>query len=152
MFDFATPWTVAHQASLSFTISQTLLKLMSTESVMLFRHLIPCHPLLHLPSIFPSIRVFSNALHIRWPKHRSFSFSISPSKEYSGLISFRIDWVDLLEAEGTLRVFSSTTVWKHQFSSLQSSLWSNSPVHPWLLERSQLWLYEPLSAKWCLCF
>ena len=91
---FATPWTAAHQASLSFTISQSLFKLMSIESVMLSIHLVFCHPLLLLSSIFPSIRVFSNesALHIRWPKYWSFSFSISPSNEYSWLISFRIDW------------------------------------------------------------
>ena len=92
---FATPWTAAHQASLSFTISWSLLKLMSIEFVIPSNHLILCHPLL-LPSIFPNIRVFSNelALCIRWPKYRSFSFSISPFKEYSGLISFRIDWFD----------------------------------------------------------
>ena len=91
---FVTPWTAACQASLSFTISQNLFKLMSVESVMPSNHLILCRPLLFLPSIFPSIRVFSNesALHIRWPKYWSFSFSISPSKEYSGLISFRIDF------------------------------------------------------------
>ena len=95
---FVTPWTAAHQASLSFTISQSLLKLMSIESVMSSSHLIFCHPLLLLPSIFPSIRVFSNesVLHIRQPKYWSFSFIISPSNEYSGLISFRIDWCDLL--------------------------------------------------------
>ena len=101
---FATPWTAAHQASLSFTVSQSLLKFMSIESVMLSNHLIICRPLL-LPSIFPSIRVFSSesVLHIRWPKYWSFSFSISPSNEYSGLISFRIDWFDLLVVQGTLR-------------------------------------------------
>ena len=95
---FVTPWTAAHQASLSFTISQSLLKLMSIESVMSSSYLIFCHPLLLLPSIFPSIRVFSNesVLHIRQPKYWSFSFIISPSNEYSGLISFRIDWCDLL--------------------------------------------------------
>ena len=95
---FAIPWTEAHQAILSFTLSWSLLKLMSIESVMLSNHLVLCCPLLLLPSIFPSIRVFSNesALHIRWPKHWSFSFSISPSSKYSGFISFRIDWFDLL--------------------------------------------------------
>ena len=94
---FATPWTVAHQASLSFTTSQNLLKLMSTESMMPSNHLIFCHLLLLFPSIFPRIRVFSSksVLHIRWLKYWSFSFSISPSYEYSGLISFRIDWFDL---------------------------------------------------------
>ena len=99
----ATPWTAACQASLSFTISQSLLKLVSVQSVMPSNHLILYCPLLLLPSIFPSIRVFSNesALCIRWPKCRSFS--ISPFKEYSGLISFRIDWYDLLAVQGTLK-------------------------------------------------
>ena len=102
---FATPWTAARQAALSITNSQSLLKLMSIESVMLSNHLIFCHPLLVTPSIFPSIRIFSNesVLHIRWPKCCSFSFSISPFKEYSGLISFRIDWLDLLAVQGTLK-------------------------------------------------
>ena len=101
---FATPWTVAHQASLSFTISQNLLKLTSIELVMPSNQLILCHPLLLLPSILPSIRVFSNesVLRIRWPKYWSFSFSISSSNEYSGLISFRIDWFDLA-VQGTLK-------------------------------------------------
>ena len=102
---FATPWTVAHQASLSITNCQSLLKLMSIESVMPSNHLILCRPLLLLPSIFPSIRVFSNesVLRIRWPKYRSFGFSISPSNEYSGLISFRIDWLDLFAVQRTLK-------------------------------------------------
>ena len=97
------PWTTARQSSLSFTISWSSLKLMSIESVMPSNHLILCHPLLLLPSIFPSIRVFSDvsALHIRWPKDWSFSFSINPSNEYSGLISFRIDWFDLLAVQRT---------------------------------------------------
>ena len=101
----ATPWTAKRQASLSFTISQSLLKLMSIESVMPSNHLILCHPLFLLPSIFPSIRVISNesALHIRWPKYWSFSFSISPSSEYSGLISFRIYLFDLLGVQKTLK-------------------------------------------------
>ena len=100
---FATPGTAARQASLSFTISWSLLRLMSIESVMPSSHLILCHPLLLLPSIFPSIKVFSNelTLHIRQPKHQSFS--ISPSNEYSGLISFKIDWFDLLAVQGTLK-------------------------------------------------
>ena len=103
---FATPWTTAHQASLSITNSQNLLKFMSIKLVMPSNHLILCRLLL-LPSIFPSIRVFSNesALHIRWPKHWSFSFSISPSNEYSGLISFKVDWLDLLAVQGTLKSF-----------------------------------------------
>ena len=109
---FATPWTAAHQASLSFTISQSLLKLMSIESVMPSNHLILCRPLLLLPSIFPSIRVFSNesALSIRWPKY--WSFSISPSNKYSGLISFRTDWFDLA-VQGTLRSLLQNHIWKH---------------------------------------
>ena len=100
-----TPWTAAHQASLSITNSQNLLKLMSFESVMPFNHLILCHPLLLLPSIFPNIRVFSNktVLQIRRPKYWRFSFNISPSSEYSGLISFRMDWLDLLAVQGTLK-------------------------------------------------
>ena len=98
--------------SLSFTMSWNLLKLMSIKSVILSHHLTLCRPLLLLPSIFPSIRVFSNesALHIRWPKYWSFSFSISPSNEYSGLISFRMDWLDLPVVQGTLSVFSSITI------------------------------------------
>ena len=102
---FVTPWTAVHWNILSFTISQSLLKLMSIELVMPSNCLIVCHPLLLLPSIFPSIRVFSNelALHIRWPKYWSLSFSISPSNEYSGLISFRIDWLDLLAVQGSLK-------------------------------------------------
>ena len=102
---FETPWIAAHQASLTITNSWSLLKLMSIESVMQSSHLILCCPLLLLPSIFPSIRVFSNELflHIRWPKFWSFSFNISPSNEYSGLISFRIDWLDLLAAQRTVK-------------------------------------------------
>ena len=101
---FATPWTAATQASLSFTISQSLLKLMLIEPVLPSNHLILCCPLLLLPSIFPSIRVFSNesVLCIRWPNYWSFSFRFSPSNEYSGLISFRIDWLDLLAVQGPL--------------------------------------------------
>ena len=102
---FVTPWTAAHQAALSITKSQSLFKLMSIESVMPSNHLILCRPLLLLSSIFPSIRVFSSesVLHIRWPKYWSFSFSISPSNEYSGLISFRIHWFDPLAVQGTLK-------------------------------------------------
>ena len=102
---FATPWTAAHHPSLSITNSQSFLKLRSIESVIPSNHLILCYPFLLLSSIFPSIRVFSNesVLHIRWPKYWSFSFSISLSSEYSGLISFRIDWLDLLKVQGTLK-------------------------------------------------
>ena len=116
MSDSLRPWAAAHQASLSITNSRSLPKLMSIESVMSSNHLILCHPLLLLPSIFPSIRVFSNEsdLHIRWPKYWSFSFSISPSNEYSGLISF-MDWFDLIAVQGTLK--SSPTP---QFKSINS--------------------------------
>ena len=102
---FVTPWTAAHQASLSIIISWSLLKLMSIKSVMPSNHLILCRPLLLSPSIFPSIKVFSSesVLHIRWPKFWSFSFSISPSNEHSGLVSFRMDWLDLLAVQGTLK-------------------------------------------------
>ena len=117
---FVTPWTAAHQASLSVTNSWSLPKLMFTELVMPSNHLIFCYPLL-LPSIFPSIRVFSNesGLHIRWPKYWSFSFTISASNEYSGLISFRMDWFDLLAVQGTLK--SPPTP---QFKSINSSVLS----------------------------
>ena len=126
---FVTPWTAAQQASLSTTNSQSLLKLMSMELVMPSNHFILCHPL--PPSIFPSIRVFSNesVLCIRWPKYWSFSFNISPSKENSGLISFRMDWLDLLESKGLSRVFSNTTVQKHQFFGAQLSSQSNFHIH-----------------------
>ena len=102
---FVTPWTAARQASLSITSSRSMLKLMSNKSVMPSNHLILCRPLLLLPPIPPSIRVFSNesTLHMRWPKYWSFSFSISPSNEHSGLISFRMDWLDLLAVQGTLK-------------------------------------------------
>ena len=114
---FATLWTVAHLASLSITNSWSLLKLMSIESVMPSSHLIPCHPLLLPPSIFPSIRVFSteSVLRIRWPEYWSFSFSISPSNEYSGPISFRMDWFDLLAVQGTLKSLLQHHSSKHQF-------------------------------------
>ena len=118
---FATPWTAACQASMSITNSQSLLKLMSIELVMPSNHLILCRPLPLLPSIFPSIRVFSkeSVLRIRWPKFWSFSFSISLSNEYSGLISFRIDWFDLLAVQGTLKSLRHIKVQKHQFFGTQ---------------------------------
>ena len=121
------PMTAGCQASLSNTNSQSLLKLMSIKSVMSSSCLILCCPLLLLPSIFTSIRVFSNqlSLHIRWPKYWSFSFSISPSNDYLGLISFRIHWLDLLKSKGHSGVFSNTTVQEHQFFSAQLSLWLN---------------------------
>ena len=118
---FATLWTAARQASLSITNSQGLLKLMFTESVMPSNNLVLCCPLLLLPSNFPSLRDFSNesVLHIRWPKYWHFRFSISPSNEYSGLISFRTDWLDLLGVQGTLKGLLYTTVQQHQFFSAQ---------------------------------
>ena len=121
---FAIPWIAAHQASLSITNSRSLLKLMLIESVMPSSHLTLCHPLLLLPANPPSIRVFSNesALHIRWPKYWSFSFNISPSNEHPGLVSFRMDWLDLLQSKGLSRVFSNTTVQMHQFLGTQLSL------------------------------
>ena len=123
---FVTPWTAACQASLSATICRSLLRFMSIESVIPSNHLILCHPLLFLPSVLPSIRVFSSelALHIRYSKYWRFSFSISPSKEYSGLITFRIDLFDLLDVQGTL--FFSPTVQKHQFFGTQPFLCTNS--------------------------
>ena len=134
---FATPWTAAHQASLSITNSQSLLKLMSIELVIPSKHLILCRPLLLLPSVFPSNRVFSNdsVLHIKWPKYCNFSFNISPSNEYwdwfllglTHLISLQYKWIS--------RVFSNTTVQKHQLFGVQLSLWSNSQIHTWLLEK-----------------
>ena len=128
---FVTPWTAACQASLSITNSQSSLKLMSIELVMPPSHLILCRPLLLLPPIPPSIGVFSNesTLRMRWPNYWSFSFSISPSNEHPGLISFRIDWLDLLAVKGLSRVFSNTTVQKHQFFGAQLSSQSNSHIH-----------------------
>ena len=134
---FVVPWIAARQASLSITNSWSLFKLMSIESVMPSSHLILCHPLLLLPSIFPSSRVFSNesVLCIRWPKYWSFSFNISPSNEYSGLISFRMDLLDLLVVQGTLKsFFPNSTAQNNQLFSTQSSLWSSSHIHTWLLE------------------
>ena len=119
---FATPWTAAHQVSLSVTISWSLLKLMAIDLMMLSNHLILCHPLLLLPSVFPSIRVFSNGsiLPIRWPKYWSFNFRISLSNEYSGLISFRLDWMDLLAVQGTLK-----SLFQHHNSKIQI-LWCSA--------------------------
>ena len=125
---FTILWTGARQASLSFTVSQSLLKLMSIESMMSSSHLILCRPLLLLPSTFPSIRVFSkvSAHRIKWPEYWSFSFSISPSNEHSGLISFGIDWFDLLAAKGLWNVFCCTTV--KTINSLVLSLVYGSPL------------------------
>ena len=154
MSDFLWPaWTAAHQASKSFTISRRVLKLMSIEPVMPSNHLILCLSLLLLPSILPSIRVFSSelALCIRWPKYWSFSFSfsISPFNEYSGLISFRVDLLDLV-VQGTLK--SLLEHHRSKANSLVLSLYCPTHICTWLLEKSKLWLYVPLLAKWCLCF
>ena len=147
---FVTPWTTICQAPLSFTISQSLLKLTSIESVMPFNHLILCHLLLLLPSISPSIRVFSNesALHIRWPK--DWSFNISPSNENSGLISFRIDWFDLLSVQGRQAP---------QHHNLKPSVLSSSAFfivqlsHTYMTTGKTVALsIRTLLAKWCLCF
>ena len=132
---FVTPWTAAHQASLSITSFQSLLKLMSIGSVMPSNHLILCCPLLLLPSIFPSIRVFSNdsVLHIRWPKYWSFSFSISSSNEYSGLTSFRMDWLDLLAIQGNFK-----SLLQHH-SSKASILWHSAFFSPTLTSIHDHW-------------
>ena len=140
---FATPWITACRASLSITSSRSLPKPMSIELVMPSSHLILCHPLLLLPLILASIRVFSNesTLHMRWPKYWSFSFNISLSNEHPGLISFRIGslgWISL-QSKGFSRVFSNTTVEKHQFFGAQLSSLSSSHIHTWLLEKPSLY-------------
>ena len=139
---FATPWTTAHQASLSFTISQSLLKLISIESVMPSSHLILCHPLLLLPPIPPSIRVFSNEsdLCIRWSNIRApASASVLPKNIQDWFPLGWTGWISL-QSKGLSRVFSNTTIQKHQFFGAQPSLWANSHIHIWLLEKPQLWL------------
>ena len=138
---FATPWTEAHQASLSITNSQSLLKLMSIELVMPSNHLILCRPLLLLPPIPPSIRVFSNesALRMRWPKYWSFSFSISPSNKHPGLISFRMDWLDLLAVQETLK-----SLLQHQFKSINSSV-LNFLYSPTLTSINDYWKNHSLA-------
>ena len=148
----ATPWTAARWASLSFTISWSLLMLTSFESVIPSNHLIFCCPLL-LPSVFLSIRVFSSelALRIRWPKFWRFSFNSVIPMNCRGWFHLGLTGLILLSKE-LLRVFSSTTVWKHQFFGTRPSLWFNSHTRTWLLEKPYLWLYGPLWAKWCLCF
>ena len=145
--DSVTPWTAARQASLSFTISWSLLKLMSIESVMPSNYLILCHPLLLWPSVFPSIRVFSNesVLGIRWPKYWSFSFSICPSSGYSGLTSFRVDWFDLA-VQGALQSLlqhdssKASILWCSAFFMIQLS-------HPYMTSGKTITLTRPLSAK-----
>ena len=139
-------------SALSFSVHHQLLelKLMSIQSVTPSNHLILYCPLLFMPSIFPSIRGFFNesALHIKWPKYWSFCFSISPSNGYSELIL----WFDLSVVKGILKVFSSTTIQKHQFFGAQPFLLSSSHIYTWQLEKPYLWPYRPLLAKWCLCF
>ena len=134
---FVIPWIAAGQASLSITNSWSSLRLISIESVMSSSHLILCCPLLLLPPIPPSIRVFANesTLRIRWPKYWSFSFSIIPSKEIPGLISFRMDWWISFQPKGLSKVFSNTTIQKHQFFSSQLPSQSNSHIHTWPLEK-----------------
>ena len=134
---FATSWIVACQASLSITNSRSSLRFTSIESMMPSSHLILCCPLLLLPSTSPSIRVFSNesTLRMRWPEYWSFSFNIIASKEIPGLISFRMDWLALLASKGLSRVFSNTTVQKHQFCGVQLSSQSNSHIHTWPPEK-----------------
>ena len=167
-----TPWTAARQASLSLTISQSLLKFMSIELVMPSNHLVPCRSLLLLPSIFSSIRVFSNelALRIRWPKYWSFNFSISPSNEYSRLIFFRIDWLEFLPVQGILKnrlqhhsskasilqcsifFYGLTLTSIHDYFSAQSSfmVWLS---HPYMTTGKTIALtIWTLLTKWCLCF
>ena len=150
---FVTPWTATSQASLSITNSQSFLKLMPMGSVMSSNHLILCRPLLLLPSIFPSIRVFSNesAVRIRWPKSWSFTFNISPSNEYSGLISLRVDRFDLLADQGTLKnvlqkhSLKASVLWHSAFFMIQHS-------HAYMTTGKIIaWLYGFLLAKWCLC-
>ena len=147
-----TPWTAAHQAPLSSTVSQSLLKFTSIEPVMPSNHLILCHPVL-LPSVFPRIRVFSNelALHIRWPKYWIFSFSISPSNKYSGLISFRIDWFDLLAVQGTLK-----SLLQHHTSKASilccSAFFMVQFSHPYMtLGKTIALTIWTFAASWCLC-
>ena len=134
---FATPWIAARQASLSNSNSQSSLRLTSIESVMPSSYLILCRPLLLLPPIPPSIRVFSNesTLRMQWPKYWSFSFSIFPSKEIPGLISSRMDWLDLLAVQGTLKSLLQHHSSKHQFFGTQLSSQSNSHIHTWPLEK-----------------
>ena len=140
--------------SLSFTISQSLLKLMSTESVMPSNHLILCYSLLLLPSIFPSTRVFSSesALRIRWPKYGASTSAEVLAVSIQGWFPLGLTGLISSRSKGLSRVFSGTTVWKYQFFSTLPSLWSKSHICTWLLERPYLWLYRPLSAKWCLYF
>ena len=132
-----TLWTAAHQASLSFTISWSMLKLMSIESVMPSNYIILCYLLLLTPLIFPSIRIFSNVsvLHIRWPKYWSFNFSISLPMNIQDWFPLGLTGLISLQSKGLSRVFSNTTFWKHQFFGAQPSLWSSCHIYTWLLEK-----------------
>ena len=160
----ATSWTAAYQAPPSMGFSRqeywsglplpsptswNLLKFVSIRLVMLSNHPILCRPFLLLPSVFPSVRAFfsESALRIKWPKYWSFSLSISPSNEYSGLILLELTGLITLQSTELLRISSITTVWKHKFFSAQPSLWSSFHTWTWLLEKPYLWLYRPLSAK-----
>ena len=145
-------WLLATPSTRGFPLLHYLLEFAQTHVCWVSDAVQPSHPLpppSPLPSISPSIRVFSNklALHIRWPNYWSFNFNISPSNEHPGLISFRMNWLDLLVVQGLSRVFSNTTVQKHQFFCTQLSLQSNSHVHTWPLEKPYPWLDEPLLAK-----
>ena len=141
---FVTPWTAVHQASLSFTVSQSLCKLLSIESMMPSNHL--CCPLLLPPWIFPSIRVFYNELAfcIRWPKYWSFSLSICPSKEYSGLISFRINWFDFIAVQGTLKSLFQHHNPKASILQCSAFFWPNSHIYTWLLDYALGTVLSPL--------
>ena len=144
-----TSWTTAHQASLSITNSRSPPKPMPIESVMPSNHLILCHSLILLPSIFPSIRVVSNesALRIRWPKYWSFSFNISLSNEHPGLISFRIDWLDVIEFQGTLKSLLQHHSSKASILRCSAFFIVQYSIHTWLLEKPYPWVDGPLSAK-----
>ena len=154
VWPFKTPWTIACQASLFFTISRSFLKSMFNEFVTPSNHLILCCLILLLPSIFPSIRVFSSdsALHIRCPKYWGFNFSIIFPRNIQGWFPLGLAGLISFLSKGFSRVFSSTKIWKHQYFGAQPSLWSIFHISTRLLEKPWLWLYGPLSAKWCLSF
>ena len=161
---FGTPWTAVHRASLSITNSWSLLKLTSIDLVIPPNHLILCHPLLLLPSIFPSIRVISNesVLHIRRPKYRSFNFSISPSNEFSGLISFRVDWLDLLAVQGTqessptpqFKSFNSLVLSFHSSPTLTSihDYWKNHSLTRWTFVSKVMSLFFNMLSRFVIAF
>ena len=151
---FGTPWTAARQVSLSFTISQSLLKIRSIESMMPSNYLTLCRPLLLLPSIFPSIRVFSHELALPIGGQSigaSAAASVLPMNIQSWYLLGLTGLISLL-SKGHSRVLSSSTIWRHQFFRTQPFIWSNFHIHTWLMEKPYFWLYGPLLAKWCLCF